>query len=91
MKTTTFVFCVFAFPAIAATPSTSCPSGYFAINEPYIAIATTCPSGMVSIGTANSCLVSNPTGDYCIMYAPAGVSYTDTTGTYEFTDVCAIE
>lgn len=76
--------------AYATAPSTSCPSGYIAIDAPNITIATTCPSGTVSVGTAESCLVSNPAGD-CIMYAPAGVSYTDDTGTYEFTDACAME
>ena len=70
-------------------PATDCPSGYIAIDEPQITIATTCPSGMVSVGVAESCLVSNPAGD-CIMYAPAGVSFTDAPGTYEFTEPCAM-
>lgn len=71
----------------ATTPSTSCPAGYIAIDSPQITIATTCPTGTASIGTAESCLASNPAG-VCIMYAPAGVSYTDDVGTYEFTDAC---
>ena len=71
-------------------PATDCPTGYIAIDEPQITIATTCPSGMVSVGVAESCLVSNPAGD-CIMYAPAGVSFTDAPGTYEFTEPCAME
>ncbi|MBP3316549.1 MAG: hypothetical protein J6L70_03040 [Alphaproteobacteria bacterium] len=73
--------------AHAAAPSTTCPSGYVTINSPNITIATTCPSGYISIGTAESCLVESPSGN-CIMYAPAGVDYTDDTGTYEFTDAC---
>ena len=73
--------------ARAAPPSTSCPTGYIAIDEEYLTIATTCPSGTVSAGDAESCLVSSPAGD-CIMYAPAGVSYTDDSGTYEFTEAC---
>ena len=76
--------------AVAVAPSTSCPSGYTAIDEPAITIATSCPSGTTAIGTAESCLVSSPAGN-CIMYAPAGVSYTDESGTYEFTDACAME
>ena len=87
MKRVLFLFCLVPLSSIAAAPSTSCPSGYIAIKSPYITIATSCPSGTVSVGNAASCLVSNPSGN-CIMYAPAGVSYTDDTGTYEFTDAC---
>lgn len=87
MKRIIFLFCLVPLSAIAAAPSTSCPSGYVAINSPYITIATSCPSGTVSVGTAESCLVSSSAGS-CIMYAPAGVSYTDDSGTYEYTDVC---
>ena len=77
--------------AIAAAPSTSCPSGYTAVVEDSMTIASSsCPSGYTSVGTATSCLASNPGGS-CIMYAPAGVSYTDNTGTYEYTEACAME
>lgn len=77
--------------AIAAEPSTSCPSGYVAVVEEHMDIAnTSCPSGYTSAGTATSCLVTSPDGS-CIMYAPAGVSYTDATGTYEYTEACAME
>ena len=78
--------------AIAAEPSTSCPSGYVAVVEEHMDIAnTSCPSGYTSAGTATSCLVTSPDGS-CIMYAPAGVSYTDSTGsTYEYTEACAME
>ncbi len=90
MKRIIFLLVGLPIVAYATTPSTSCPAGYIAVNEPYITIATTCPSGTIDIGTANSCLASNPSGD-CIMYALPGVSYTDGTGTYEFTDACAME
>ena len=77
--------------AIAAAPSTSCPSGYVAVVEEHMDIAnTSCPSGYTSAGTATSCIASNPGGS-CIMYAPVGVSYTDATGTYEFERACAME
>ena len=77
--------------AIAAAPSTSCPSGYVAVVEEHMDIAnTSCPSGYTSAGTATSCIASNPGGS-CIMYAPVGVSYTDATGTYEYTSACAME
>ncbi|MBQ3039034.1 MAG: hypothetical protein IJD41_00565 [Alphaproteobacteria bacterium] len=71
-------------------PATDCPSGYIAIDRPYITLATSCTSGTIAVGTAESCLVSNPAGD-CIMYAPVGMSFTDESGTYEFTDACAME
>ncbi|MBQ3038964.1 MAG: hypothetical protein IJD41_00195 [Alphaproteobacteria bacterium] len=90
MKRIIFLFAGAPIVAYATAPSTSCPTGYIAIDKPQITIATSCPSGTTAIGTAESCLVSNPAGD-CIMYAPAGVSYTDDTGTYEFTDACAME
>ena len=89
-----FVVLTVAFGAVAgawaAAPSTSCPSGYVAIDESNMTIATSCPSGTTSAGTADSCLVSSPAGS-CIMYAPVGVSYTDTSGTYEFSEPCAME
>ena len=89
-----FVFVLLAIVpvgAFAAAPSTSCPSGYTAIEEEYMIIADgACPTGYQSAGTATSCLASNPGGS-CIMYAPVGVSYTDNTGTYEFEQVCAME
>lgn len=76
--------------AIAATPSTECPTGYVMVNKAGTTIATECPSGYIEVGTANSCLVSNPSYN-CIMYAPVGMSFTDEIGTYEFTDVCAMK
>ncbi len=77
--------------AIAAAPSTSCPSGYVAVVEEHMDIANnSCTSGYTSAGTATSCIASNPGGS-CIMYAPVGVSYTDATGTYEYTEACAME
>lgn len=85
-----FVFIMAIAPTcvIAAAPSTSCPTGYVAITESYLTIESgICPSGNTSFGEAYSCLVSNPNGS-CMMYAPTGVNYTDSTGTYEFTKPC---
>ena len=77
--------------AIAAEPSTSCPSGYVAVVEKYMTIADgSCPSGYKDAGTATSCLVSNPGGS-CIMYAPANTTYSDSTGSYVFEQSCAME
>ena len=86
MKQISFLFCVFTFPAVAATPSTSCPSGFVAFEDANVIIATSCPAGYTGFDI-ESCLVSSPSSG-CYMYAPAGVSYTDDTGTYEFTDAC---
>ncbi len=53
--------------AIAAAPSTSCPSGYVAVVEEYMDIADgSCPSGYTSAGTADSCLVYVCAGIYRI-------------------------
>lgn len=77
--------------AFAVAPSTSCPSGYVAVVEEYMDIAnSSCPSGYTSVGTATSCLASNPGGS-CIMYAPANTTYSDNTGSYVFEQACAME
>ena len=77
--------------AIAAAPSTSCPSGYTAVFEEHMDIAnSSCPSGYSSAGTATSCIASNPGGS-CIMYAPANTTYSDSTGSYVFDQACAME
>ena len=77
--------------SFAAAPSTSCPSGYIAVVEGYMEIAnSSCPYGYTSAGTADSCLVTSPSGS-CIMYAPANTQYTDASGTYEYTAACPLE
>lgn len=93
MKRNIFLFVLLAPSlAFADAPSTSCPSGYIAIDAPYITVATNCPSGTVEIGDngAYSCLVSNPSRN-CIMYAPVGMSFTDDSGTYEYTEPCVMK
>ena len=92
MKRIIFVILAMApMGAIATGPSTSCPSGYVAVVKEHMDIANnSCPAGYTSAGTATSCIASNPGGS-CIMYAPVGVSYTDATGTYEYTEACAME
>ena len=90
-----FIFILFLLvlpiSVFAAAPSTSCPAGYVAVVESYMEIAnSTCPSGYTSAGTADSCLASSPAGS-CIMYAPTGVTYTDDSGSYEFTSACPLE
>ena len=87
MKNIILFFCVVPVLTFANTPSTSCPTGYIALDEEYITVATTCPSGTISVGTAESCLGTTTNGE-CYMYTPVGMSFTDDSGTYEFTDVC---
>lgn len=88
MKKIIFILLFFPLSVVADVPSTSCPIGYIKIESDNITkIATTCPIGYVAVGTAKSCLSDDYIGG-CYMYAPAGVSYTDDTGTYEFTDAC---
>ena len=70
---------------------TECPDGYVAVDAPSITIATSCPSGTVSVGTADSCWFTDSLSGVCVMYAPADRSYYDAIGTYEFTDPCPME
>lgn len=89
MKKILIVLLIIPCMAFADAPATSCPNGYVSITESAMSIATTCPNGTVSAGVAESCLVENSAGT-CIMYAPVAVSYTDASGTYEFTEPCAM-
>ncbi len=88
-----YVYLLLLIPSTvyAAEPSTSCPSGYVAIEEEYMDIADgSCPSGYTSAGTADSCLISSPAGS-CIMYAPANTEYSDDVGAYKFIVDCPME
>lgn len=76
--------------SFAAAPATSCPSGYIAVTKNNTTVALSCPSGYVDAGTAVSCLTSI-SADECVMFAPPGVTYTDATGSYEYTDACPLE
>ena len=81
---------IFIF-VLAIAPIGACPAGYVAVVESYMEIAdSTCSSGYTSAGMADSCLISSPAGS-CIMYAPTGVTYTDDSGSYEFTSACPLE
>ena len=88
-----YLFLLLLVPCVAngAEPLTSCPSGYVAVDETYMDIATTsCPSGTKAAGTADSCLYGSLTNGSCIMYAPVDQSYTDDTGTYQYTEPCPL-
>ncbi len=89
MKKIVILFCLTPSIAFAVAPATECPAGYVAITERFMLVRTTCPTSFSPAGVAESCLVSNPAGS-CIMYAPVGVSYTDASGTYEFTEACPL-
>ena len=73
MKKYLILFLLLPCVANAATPSTTCPAGFTAVDERYLSIATSCPSGTRSAGTADSCLATSPSGT-CVMYIPAGTS-----------------
>lgn len=91
MKIIYGLFIVFlSVSAYAATPSTSCPSGYLAITQNSMNLTSgVCSSGYTSVGTVTSCLVASPDG-VCMMYVPSGITYSDDTGTYEYTDICPL-
>ena len=83
-----FMFIVAGFVAYAAAPSTSCPSGYVAVTRSDFILSDACSAGYVSTGTLTSCLTSATNG--CWMYVPAGMSFTDEKGTYEYTASCPL-
>lgn len=71
----------------AATLAAACPDGWYAVEEPYITIDTVCATGYEDFGVAESCEVTNPNSD-CYLFAVAGVSYSDASGTFEYTESC---
>lgn len=90
MKKLIYLILFIPGPLYAAAPTIYCPSGFVAVNEAYLTIAgDVCPPGTTSVGIAKSCLVSTPSGT-CIMYAPTNTTYTDSTGSYEFTEICPL-
>lgn len=87
-----FIICFVMVPVVAnaAEPSISCPTGYVRVLETAMSISNgACPVGTISVGTAETCLVSSPAGS-CMMYAPAETEYTDETGTYKYTGACPL-
>ena len=87
----------FSIGAYAATqlPDIACPVGHFSATEDQLILVdgTSCPAGYMAVGgdAPTSCLVANPDG-VCVMYAPAGTTYTDTSGhSFEFTQACPLE
>ncbi|MBQ8294168.1 MAG: hypothetical protein IJX89_02165 [Alphaproteobacteria bacterium] len=84
-----FVCCAIIMTTVMAcadTPLVACPTGY-TMKSDKLSIATTCPTGYVG-KTATSCSATILGG--CYMFAPTGVSYTDESGTYEYTSACAM-
>ncbi len=90
MKKYMFLFLMLV-PSVAIGASleylVSCPTGYTMVNEPYVSVGLN--MCVLSMGDAPSCLDKNPE-TVCFMYAPVGVSYTDTSGTYEYTEPCPL-
>jgi len=88
---TAFLLSVVPITLYGAPPATSCPTGYITIVESNMIIAANnCPAGYKSADTATSCLTETPTGT-CMMFAPAGMKFSDDSGTYEFTEICPLE
>lgn len=83
------VFLIVGCVAYAAAPSTSCPTGYVAVTRSDFILSDTCPAGFyISTGTLTSCFTNVTNG--CWMYIPAGMSFTDEKGTYEYTASCPL-
>lgn len=83
-----FFILLLPFRADALELLTACPAGYKTIVEPNMIVAeSSCPSGYVSVGTADSCLVSSPNGS-CLLFAKANTEYEDDSGTFVFTSIC---
>ena len=85
MKKLIFIFTVVG-TANGAELMTSCPAGWVPVTQDSITIADSCPSDYTSAGTVTSCITSQ--NSTCWLFAPTGVSFSDSTGTYEFTEVC---
>lgn len=85
-----FGLMILALPAMAAGPSTTCPSGYVTIEDKYITLAdSACPSGSYRVADVTSCLISSPSG-YCYMFAPTDITYSDTKGAYRYSQICPL-
>lgn len=90
MKKIILAICILPVCAWGGKLLTSCPAGYYMISgDTASTIAETCPTGYYAVSTAESCLADSFVGA-CFMYAPVGMSFTDDTGTYEFTDACTM-
>ncbi len=85
------MFCFITLSAMAVEPGTECPPGRVLLDAPYVSLVSdSCPVGTIDMGPAESCL-GLFIADTCYMYAPVGVSYTDTSGTYEYIEPCAMQ
>lgn len=77
--------------AYAAEPSTSCPTNYVKIKKTYLYLYNdSCPSGYTEVSTTPVSCLSQSKG-VCFMYAPSDTNYSDSVGTYQFTEPCVYE
>ncbi len=88
MKKIAIIITFIPMCAYAAAPSTSCPTGYVAVTRSDFILSDACSAGYVSTSTLTSCLTNATNG--CWMYVPAGMSFTDEKGTYEYTASCPL-
>ena len=89
MKKAIFIFLLCPIGAVAETLSVTCPAGHIMVSDD-ATIAETCPAGTINVGTVKSCLSEDASGG-CYMYTSVGMSFSDDTGTLEYTDVCMME
>lgn len=78
----------------AATLLTSCPSGYTTLHEQtiYLTAGTSCPSGYaVSTTLGPACISGSSNLAACWLVSLTDTDYSDTSGTYQFTQPCPYE
>lgn len=75
-------------PEATWTNHSQCPSGFLAVSYDNLTLAnSSCPSGAASIGTITACDDIGTDDQECGLFMPAG-TYTDQTGTYEYSEPC---
>ncbi len=86
MKKLIFIFAIVG-TANSAELMTSCPAGWVSVTQDSITIADSCPSGYVDAGEVTSCITPQDENT-CWLFAPTDVSFSDSTGTFQFTEIC---
>lgn len=72
------------------TPYAAGPGHYTSFQmEATILSSGACPSGYTDVGEVESCFVDGGPG--CFQYAPVAMTYTDSSGAYEFADICPLD
>lgn len=93
MKKILIIFCfgLFSTSTFAADPSATCPSDYTMIEIPHITLNNKSLSGTSILGRGSTCIPGAGTSDaICYMYAPSNVTYSNSKGTYKYTNFCPL-